>query len=268
MKIDTTHDRRRHPRRPKLMRVWLLWQRSEEKAFITDVSLNGMFVRTTVVPPQGSRIHLLIPNTGPSDEAVRIEANVVRIVRRGDPANPLGGIGVAMERILSPRGTAPIIAFLDALLGDQAPELPHRSAPTVVEMPSGQIRSMPDEKDGEDAGIEEYGFTPASVTTDMAVFCRWKNMVIQAKLTHLGTHQSILGGLKVIPQVGDEVSVRMISSNQTLFQGLEFTGCVDQIYKGDDGEITVSLAIDPMDLQKERGGLRTLLTQIQEAKKK
>ena len=71
-----------------------------------------------------------------------------------------------------------------------------------------------------------------------------------------------------MPEVGDRVSVRLVSSNQTMFRGLEFTGDVDLIKPGEsasEGNV-VSIAISPMAEQRERGGLRSLLEQLITAK--
>jgi hypothetical protein len=247
----------------------LLWQRSEEKVFITDVSLNGMFVRTSIMPPHGSSVTLLVPNSGTQNEAVRVEATVVRIARRGDPANPLGGIGISWERIVSRKGTVPVIDFLNLLFGNDAPKLEVRPDPVSVAMPVCDLRPLVEESDEAAVPeITEIGFDQTPATADLAVFCRWRNMVIQARLVLLGNHQAILTGLRVLPVVGDEVTVRLISSNQTMFRGLEFTGLVDLIKTEEaaGGSNMVRLAIAPMNEQRERGGLRTLLEQLAEKK--
>ena len=138
-------DRRQYPRAPKLMRFLLLWKRVEEKAFTTDASQAGVFIRTSIAPPQGAQITLVLPEGRPKDESVRIEATVVRIVRRGDPANPLGGIAVTFERIISPRGTQPVIDLLQTLIGGADFEIPVRKGAYVVELPAGHVRPYVDD---------------------------------------------------------------------------------------------------------------------------
>ena len=63
--VPPLSDRRRHPRRPKLVRFVLSWRRKREKVFMTDVSLCGMFVRSTVVPPPGAIVELVLPEARP-----------------------------------------------------------------------------------------------------------------------------------------------------------------------------------------------------------
>jgi len=246
------------------MRFTLLWKRTEEKAFTTDVSLGGMFIRTAAVPPQGSQVELILPEALPLDECVRIEATVVRVVQRGDPANPLGGIAVTLDRIKSLRGTGPVIEMLTTLLGDQAPEIAVKTTPVIVELPAGHIRPLLEPDAEADAEIEEIGFDGvAPLTTEMAVFCRINNMVMRATLLKLGTEQAILGNIRVAPEEGAPVSVRLISSTETLFRGVEFTGTVDQVMKPEgETDVFVSVAIDPIGDQKDRGSLTNVLKQL------
>ena len=260
MPLQSGRDRRQFPRRPKLLRFNLLWQKAEEKVFTTDVSLGGMFFRTAVVPPLGSSIVVILPEARPQSECVRIEAQVMRIVRPGDPANPLGGIGVALERMSCTRGTGPIADLLKVLLGDKAPEIPPQLGPVVVAMPSCQVEAAGGApREPESLVEDEVSIAVAEpMTAEIAVFCRWRNMVIQATLRRLGQRHAVLGNLKVLPQPGDVVSVRMMSQKGLRFGGTEFTGQVDQIhYDKDSQESLVSLVLDAV--QSDIGGIRSFI---------
>lgn len=265
-------DRRRHARRPKLMRFVLSWRRSEEKVFTTDVSLSGMFLRTTIAPPPGSEITIVLPEARATDECLRVDARVVRIVRRGDPYNPLGGIGVEVRRIRSPRGSGPVNELLTTLLGAGAPQLPEVPGSIAVTVPGLEIDTVKPTPAASSPSVEaeEISFGDAraeptrTVAVEFAVFCRWRNMIIQASLVRLGSEQAVLGRLKVAPEVGDEVMVRMLGIADSRFRGLQFTGRVDQLmHIPETGQTHVSLALDPLDQQPEMGGLRAFLRRLE-----
>jgi len=86
-------------------------------------------------------------------------------------------------------------------------------------------------------------------------------MIIQAALTRFGSEQAILSGIKVVPEVGDIVTVRLLGISESRFRGLEFRGTVDQILNGGP-EALVSLALDPLNEQPEMGGLRAFLRRL------
>ncbi len=258
-------DRRRFPRRPKLMRFLLLWRRSEEKVFTTDVSRCGFFLRTSIAPPQGAELKLIVPKAAAYDECVAVYARVVRIVRRGDPYNPLGGIGVELERIESPLGTEEVNELMAALLGPGgAPKLAPRHDPVVVSMPDCSVSSLaPPPEEADD--FEEQGFDgdrelTRTVVVQLAVFCRWRNMIIQARLDRLSAEQAVLTGLKVVPEPGDVVTVRLLGVSDSRFRGLQFTGQVDHA----EGH-ACSLVLNPDEKQPEIGSLRAFLRDVSQS---
>lgn len=246
----------------------LLWRRSEEKVFTTDVSLGGMFLRTAIAPPAGSLISLVLPEKRPVEECITVTARVVRIVRRGDPFNPLGGIGIEVTRILSPRGSGPANELMKTMLGAMAPTVLKRMGPITLRLPDMHV--LPG-LHTESEEIEEFSFGDAPqentrpVSVELAVFCRWRNMIIQSTLSRLGAEQAILTNMKVTPEIGDQVTVRLLSiGSSARFRGLEFKGLVDQIQE-QDAQLFVSLALNPVGQQPEIGGLRAFLRRLDDS---
>lgn len=264
----TLGDRRRHARRPKLLAFMLQWRRAEEKVFTTDVSSGGLFLRTAIAPPLGTQLSLLLPEARPADERLELTARVVRQVRRGDPFNPLGGIGVELLYVRSPRGTRPVEELLGLLLSGHALRLEPHDGPVVVRLPDCHV--ILGVRDDDVGDVEEYSFTDAPhehtrpVSVELAVFCRWRNMIIQSVLSRLGSEQAILTRMRVLPEIGDEVTVRILAvSDMARFCGLEFRGTVDQVRES-DGQTFVSLALNPLAQQPEVGGLRAFLRRLDE----
>ena len=257
-------DRRRFLRRPKLLRFILVWRKTEEKVFTTDVSLCGMFLRSTIAPPPGAEFNVILPEARPTDECLQLTCKVVRHVRRGDPYNPLGGVGVEITELLSPRGTGPALELLTLLLGKMAPQLPVQTGAVRIQLPSCTVAGV--EEPAEELYEEDFGTATRertrTVAVEFAVFCRWRNMIIQASLKRLGQDQAIISNLKVVPEVGDEVTVRLLGISESRFRGLQFIGRVDQLMTLDGANTLVSLALDPMEHQPELGVLRQFLRSI------
>jgi hypothetical protein len=250
-------DRRRFARRPKLMRFVLTWRSREEKVFTTDMSRCGLFLRSQLAPPPGQEVTLIVPGKLAYDDSVQLTARVVRIVRRGDPYNPLGGIGIELIRIHSPLGTEPVNDLLVSLLGPAAPKLAARHDAVDISMPdcgvSGAAVAV-DQPVPEEQGFTGQAEPTRTMVVSRAVFCRWRNMIIQANLDRLGSEQAILKGLKVVPEIGDKVTVRLMAHADPRYRGLQFEGYVDQVSPG-----TASLALAPDDEQPEMGSLRSFL---------
>ncbi len=246
------------------MRFLLSWRRSEEKVFTTDVSLCGIFLRTSVVPPPGSEITIELPEARPSDECIKLVCKVVRVVRRGDPYNPLGGVGVELVRINSPRGTGPALELMTLLMGGkEPPHLPIITDEVAVSLPDCRLLDLEPKPVEEEVGFENKRAHTRTVAVHLAVFCRWRNMIIQAALKRLGSEQAILSNLKVVPEIGDEVVVRLLGITESRFRGLQFTGRVDQVMPMPDAnDSLVSLALDPAEQQAEIGGLRAFLRSV------
>jgi hypothetical protein len=241
-------DRRRAPRIPKLMRFVLLWKRVEEGAFSTDASRYGIFLRSAVMPPVGSPITLVVPDGDSTDNCVRMYGTVTRHVRRGDPMNPLGGIGIELERISSPDGVEPVRKLLVSLLSNNAPaEMDSISGPVTVFLPDFRVEGgLGDETSGHAASPTMPEPRAEPVKTSFTVFCKWRNMIIQAELCSLSMEQAILKGLTVRPMVGDPVHIRILSHQLQGFDGTQFAANIDQInYDGLTDQSTVSLALDP-----------------------
>jgi hypothetical protein len=230
------------------MRFVLLWKRVEEGAFSTDASRYGIFLRSAVMPPVGSPITLLVPDGDSTDNCVRLYGTVTRHVRRGDPMNPLGGIGIELERISSPDGVEPVRRLLVSLLSNTAPtEMTNIPGPVTVFLPDFRVEGGLDEETSTNATAP---VTPEPrvepVKTSFTVFCKWRNMIIQAELCSLSMEQTILKGLTVRPMVGDPVHIRILSHQLQGFDGTQFAASIDQIsYDGLTDQSTVSLALDP-----------------------
>lgn len=259
----SSSDRRQFFRRPKLIRFVLQWRRTEEKVFTTDVSKAGMFLRSAVAPPLGSEITLMLPEARPADECITLRARVVRVVRRGDPYNPLGGVGIELSQVVSPRGARAANSLLSGLLGDKFPKIPETvRGPVTIDLPSMQIVAEPAADEHHEQGFEEASpeYT-RSVPVHLAVFCKWHNMIIQGALTRLGSEQAILSSMKLMPDIGDIVTVRLLGISESRFRGLEFRGSVDQILNSGP-EALLSLALNPLNEQPEMGGLRAFLRQL------
>ena len=230
------------------MRFVLLWKRTEEAVFSTDASIHGIFLRSSVMPPVGSPVVLVVPSVEEDkpERCIRVYGEVVRHVRRGDPNNPLGGIGIVVNSMTSPDGTGPALLLLRSLLGHAAPTaLDEIQGPATIHLP--ELRAV--------AGIQDPNATPsappanesrmAPVRTKLEVFCKWRNMIIQASLCSLSMEQAILSGIRVRPTVHDDVLVRILSHQLPGFAGTQFTAKVDQLdYDGLQDLATVSLALN------------------------
>ena len=259
-------DRRRGPRLPKLMRFVLLWKRTEEAVFSTDASIHGIFLRSAVMPPVGSPVILVVPqkDTDDTETCIRVHGEVVRHVRRGDPSNPLGGIGIAVKSMTSPSGTTDALSLLRSLLGHTAPaRLDEMHGPVTIHLP--ELRIAPGITD---PNADSQQPAPQSrlepVKTALQVFCKWRNMIIQANLCSLSMEQAILNGIRVRPMLHDDVLVRILSHQVPGFAGTQFTAKVDQLdYDGVQDTATVSLALK----QAESGSdIRRLIKAISEGK--
>ncbi len=271
-------DRRQFPRRPKLIRFLLQWRGAEERTVTTDASNCGIFLRTMVVPPVDTLISLVVPEARPTSDCIRVEGRVARHVPPGDARNPLGGIGVELQRFISPLGIPAAVEFA-ALLFGAAPESLRLSVlrgAVRVELPTFEVApfaaSAPTTPTALPA-FEEFSFTaeptinvPRTVHVEIAAFCRWNNMVIQASLRKLGSTHAVIGGLKVIPRTGDPIGVRLMSQRIGGFNGAEFLGRVDQVHHDPaTGQTLVSLMLDPIAEQPNLGGLRAFVKRIAEA---
>jgi len=155
------------------MRFVLLWRRSEGKVFTTDVSQGGMFLRSTIAPPLGSEITLMLPEARPAGECITLKARVVRVVRRGDPYNPLGGVGIELIHVVSPRGVGAVNALFSGLLGEAAPRIPEFvRGPVTVSVPDFAIVAEPADVEAEEQGFEDARVEyTRSVPVHLAVFC-------------------------------------------------------------------------------------------------
>lgn len=265
MSVDLTTDRRRHPRRPKLMKFVLHYRKTREQVLTTDVSRCGVFLRSSVVPAPGSEIVIVLPEPRPESDCIKVYCRVVRTVRRGDPYNPLGGVGVELARIESPRGTAPIVEMLASLFG-KSPDLAPRTGLVSVTLPDCKVTSPAEPEptgDGEAGFVGEHVESTRTIAVDIACFCRWRNMILQASLLRLGSEQAILTKMRVVPEMRDEVVVRILGIHDPRFRGLQFTGVVDQILANEDThDSLVSLALDPASEQPEIGPLRHFLRDL------
>ena len=262
-------DRRRFSRRPKLFRFMLYWKDAEEAVFTTNVALEGMFLRTAAMPPVGAEIRLVLPEARPGNDCLRLEGEVVRLVRRGDPYNPLGGIGIRLVRAVSSRGCGPVGELLRTLLGDAAPDLADVAGPVTVAFPSCAITAGIAEPPQPQAPIEELGFTVAEpMTAQLAVFCRWRNMVIQATLLRLGPQSATIGNLRVRPAPGDAITVRLLSARDAKFGGAQFTGSVERVVREEGATMAATVTLDAPSQQPDVGSLRSLLRKLQDGRER
>jgi uncharacterized protein (TIGR02266 family) len=89
-------DRRRHPRIPVRQRVWCEGERLTLYVQALDVSLGGMFVRTSHPPSPGERFRVSFTDFGEGE--VVAAAEVVWAAREGDGKTGMGLRFVAFER--------------------------------------------------------------------------------------------------------------------------------------------------------------------------
>jgi len=162
----------------------------------------------------------------------------------------------------SPNGTADALSLMRSLLGHAAPAtLDEMNGPVTIHLPELRI----------DSGIQDPNAAsqnpPAQtrlepVKTALQVFCKWRNMIIQANLCSLSMEQAILNGIRVRPMLHDDVMVRILSHQVPGFAGTQFTAKVDQLdYDGVQDTATVSLALK----QAESGSdIRRLMKAISE----
>jgi hypothetical protein len=163
----------------------------------------------------------------------------------------------------SPNGTAPAYLLLRSLIGHAAPHsLDEIQGPVTIHLP--ELRTV--------QGIQDPNATPtvdrkeesrlAPVKTKLQVFCKWRNMIIQASLCSLSMEQAILNDMRVRPMIHDDVLVRILSHQLPGFAGTQFTAKVDQLdHDGVQDLATVSLALN----QAESGSdIRRLIKALSE----
>lgn len=250
-------ERRDSPRVRRLVKLLLPIGGTDEVVFATDVSRSGLFLRSTVIPRLGSQITLLFPTPTSRELRVRLEGIVIRHVRRGDPVQPLGGMGIQLNRLISPRGVGPARNAVKTLLGDGAPTV-QGSMHTAVVLELPQFVNA--EVEASEIGIEEAPIELSrALAVNRPVFCRWDNMVVKATLARLGLRQAILTHLSMVPSPGDNLTVRLLSAPGSGRPGIQLSGHIDQVHRDPGKGAVVSLALAPLKEQSDPGGLRRFL---------
>ncbi|MFT5431457.1 MAG: hypothetical protein ACI9OJ_002153 [Myxococcota bacterium] len=284
-----TSDRRAATRRPCLVRLMILWRGDVIKCFVTDASHVGLFIRTHVLPPTGTDVTVLFPDGGPSSDCVRLTGKVMRRVKPGDPAQPLGGVGIRLHRLTSPRGGRPAQRALKSLYGtlatfsqqtdvnqisitfpDFEPLRPPTQTPptqTPPAMPPAPPARRPEEvveiAIGSPGSAPETEIDlPRAVVADFKVFVRLNNLVLRGNLRRLSQSQAIVTGITVRPDIGDPVKVRLLATGDPRFGGVQFSGIVDQIDPSQVASLAViSIALSP---DSDAGSLKLFIRSLSE----
>ena len=101
-RVDHKHqsrDRRRHPRRGRLLRLTLEDEGKAIACVTTDVSLSGAFLNCKDPPAVGRRVTLTLHDTGPGGVPLVLRGQVVRVVHADLRASRLPGLAVAFAEI-------------------------------------------------------------------------------------------------------------------------------------------------------------------------
>lgn len=104
---DSRHpdDRRRAIRVPRMITVRFIHQGGEYRATTTDISIEGAFLFSRMLPPGGAQVEIIVENPGSSAFKIHLIGEVVRVVER--PSGPGQVRGFAVRWVFSPHAIRP-----------------------------------------------------------------------------------------------------------------------------------------------------------------
>ncbi len=116
------HDRRRAPRRRKLLRLAFRYGKKDVNCVATDGNHFGLFLNSKVVPPVGYELDIdyIEERTG---RRVILRSQVVRVVHQTLRASRIPGMAIEFRELLAPGGQEDMEWFLTEVLGSRPEEL-------------------------------------------------------------------------------------------------------------------------------------------------
>jgi hypothetical protein len=109
------HDRRRAPRRRKLLRLTYRYANKDVTCIATDINHLGLFVNSQVLPPVGLELDFTYVEER-SGRTIILRTTVVRVVHQTLRASRIPGMALEFSEILAPAGQPDMEWFLQEVL--------------------------------------------------------------------------------------------------------------------------------------------------------